>query len=327
MARKRQSVGQTIGGIIAGIEHQIFRTTPPANELVAKGAPIRPVATSSGGTIEVGFPDDAEPGGGNARYLRFEAPGATAIVDLHEGGRLASFVVQGHELLKTEGDGPIQWGSFPMVPYAGRIRHGRFEFRGRAHNLPMQLPPHAIHGTVLNRPWTRLDERSIETDLGAEWPFRGRAVQSFDLSEGRFASRLELHADEPMPASMGWHPWFRRQLSPHAAPVELEFDADFMFNRDAEGITTTERIAPTPGPWDDCFADLSHPPILRWPGMLELTIESDCPTWVVYTVPTDALCVEPQTAPPDTLNQDPPVVEPGRPLVAEMTWTWRTLAG
>ena len=30
MARKRQSVGQTIGGIVAGIEQQIFRTTPPA---------------------------------------------------------------------------------------------------------------------------------------------------------------------------------------------------------------------------------------------------------------------------------------------------------
>jgi galactose mutarotase-like enzyme len=57
-----------------------------------------------------------------------------------------------------------------------------------------------------------------------------------------------------------------------------------------------------------------------------LTIESDCPTWVVYTVPADAICVEPQTAPPDALNAGPAVVEPGRPLVAEMTWTWRSLS-
>ena len=68
-------------------------------------------------------------------------------------------------------------------------------------------------------------------------------------------------------------------------------------------------------------------PLLRWPGFLELTIESDCPDWVVYTEPRDAMCVEPQTAPPDALNGEPAIVEPGRPLVAEMTWRWRRLAG
>ena len=68
-------------------------------------------------------------------------------------------------------------------------------------------------------------------------------------------------------------------------------------------------------------------PVLRWPGFLELTIESDCPAWVVYTEPVDALCVEPQTAPPGCRStRDPTIVEPGRPLVAEMTWRWRSLA-
>jgi aldose 1-epimerase len=60
---------------------------------------------------------------------------------------------------------------------------------------------------------------------------------------------------------------------------------------------------------------------------VELTIESDCPDWVVFTVPDDALCVEPQTAPPDAFNRDPGIVVPGTPLVAEMTWRWRSLAG
>ena len=66
--------------------------------------------------------------------------------------------------------------------------------------------------------------------------------------------------------------------------------------RDAEGMTTADRIAPVPGPWDDCFTDLRRPPVLRWPGFLELTIDSECRDWVIYTVPTEALCVEPQTA-------------------------------
>ncbi|HEX5149740.1 MAG TPA: hypothetical protein VFW02_11700, partial [Candidatus Limnocylindrales bacterium] len=242
----------------------------------------------------------------------------------------------GRELLVTEGYGPIAWGSFPMVPFAGRVRDGRFTFRGRRYELPAAMPPHAIHGTVLDRRWNLVDDRTIATELGPSWPFRGRAVQRFGLEAGRFTSRLELHADEPMPATIGWHPWFRRRpptvageaSGPEPGALELELDAGAMLRRDATGIATGERIMPPPpGPWDDCFTDLRRPPVLRWPGYLELTIRSDCPTWVVYTFPTEALCVEPQTAAPDALNTGPAIVEPRHPLVAEMVWTWRSLAG
>lgn len=336
MARKRRPVGHVIGGIVAGIDQQIFRTTPPADELVAKGTPVRPVAASGGGTITVRMPGDRD-APSDPRHLVLGADGVEAIVDLEAGGRLSSFVVDGRELLVTEGLGQIDWGSFPMVPYAGRVRNGVFEFRGRNWDLPMQLPPHALHGTVLDRPWDALDERTIATELGPSWPFTGRAIQRFELTAGRFTSHLELHADEPMPASIGWHPWFRRQppevavgsaRDPEPGALELLFDAGAMFRRDEDGIATRELVVPPPtGPWDDCFTDLRRPPVLRWPGFLELTIESDCPAWVVYTVPTDALCVEPQTAPPDALNTGATIVAPGQPLRAEMVWTWRSLAG
>jgi aldose 1-epimerase len=335
MAKKRPSVGQTIGGVVAGIEQQIFRTTPPAQELVAKGTPLRPVAAAGGGTITVGLPGDSIDEVSPDRMLRLAAPGVEVAVDLVAGGRLASFVVDDRELLLTDGPSPMGWGSFPMAPFAGRVRDGRFEFRGRHHDLPMLMPPHAIHGTVLDRPWRVTDDRTIATELGPAWPFAGRAIQRFDLEAGRFTSRLEVHADEPMPASIGWHPWFRRMprrvagtdAGPAIGPAELELDAGAMFRRDAAGIPTRELVEPPPGPWDDCFTDLGRSPVVRWPGFLELTIESDCPVYVVYTIPTDALCVEPQTAPPDALNQSPVVVEPGRPLIAEMAWSWRSLAG
>lgn len=338
MPRKRASVGQTIGGIVAGIEQQIFRTTPPAHELVAKGTPLRSVAAAGGGTISIGLPGDSPeldaPTRGTER-LRLTAPGVAVEVDLVAGGRVASFVVDGHELLLTDGPARVGWGSFPMAPYAGRIRDGRFAFRGRPHELPIDMPPHAIHGTVVDRAWRRLDDRTITTDLGPSWPFAGWAVQRFELGAGRLTCRLEVHADEAMPASIGWHPWFRRRPLPvdgagpqtAAAPVELELDAGAMYRRDASGVATRELVPPMPGPWDDCFTDLRRPPVLRWPGFLELTLSSACPDWVVYTMPTDAICVEPQSAPPDALNGAPFVVEPGRPLVAEMTWTWRSLAG
>ena len=119
-------MGHVIGGIVAGIDQQIFRTTPPADELVVKGTPLRPVAASGGGTITVGMPGDALEPASKPGLLRLVAPGVEAVVDLEAGGRLASFVVDGRELLVTEGPGPIAWGSFPMVPYAGRVRNGWF---------------------------------------------------------------------------------------------------------------------------------------------------------------------------------------------------------
>jgi aldose 1-epimerase len=321
--KKGQSVGQSIGGIVVGFDQQIFRTTPPVNELVAKGTPLRAQAASDGGTLTVGLTDPAL----DPERLELSAPGVGAVVDLVAGGRLASLVVRGRELLKTEGDGPITWGSFPMAPFAGRVRDATFVFGGRRHDLRPTLPPHAIHGTVLGRAWQVVGDRTIATDLGPDWPFAGRAVQRFELGSNHLTCRLELHADEPMPASIGWHPYFIRRPGGEAGELELELDAGVMYARDAAGIATDQLVEPPPGPWDDCFTDLRQPPVLRWPGFLELTIESDCSDWVVYTVPQDALCVEPQTAPPDAINADPTVVLPGRPLIAEMTWRWRSLAG
>ena len=310
--KKGPSVGQTIGGIVVGLDQQIVRTAPPVNELVAKGTPLAPVAASGGGTMD---------------RLRLSAPGVAVVIDLVAGGRVASLMIEGRELLKTQGDGPIAWGSFPMAPFAGRVRGAVFTFAGETHRLPGRMPPHAIHGTVLDRRWRVVGDREIATELGTDWPFAGRVIQRFELGSDHLTCRLELHADEPMPASIGWHPWFVRRPDDDAGSVDLEFDAGAMYVRDGDGIATTRLIAPTPGPWDDCFTDLRRPPVLRWPDFLELTVESDCPDWVIYTIPEDALCVEPQTAPPDALNTDPTVVLPGRPLVVEMTWRWRSLAG
>ena len=331
--KKAESVGQTIGGMLVGFDQQIFRSTPPVNEMVAKGDRLAPVAASGGGTMRVGLPGDpsapgappheeaADPG-----HLRLSAPGVEVVVDLNAGGRIASFVVEGRELLKTSRDGPRDWGSYPMAPYAGRIRDAEFTFGGSVVRLPATMPPHAIHGTVLDRPWQAVDATTIAIALGPDWPFAGTVFQRFELTEDRLTCRIELHADEPMPASIGWHPWFVRRIPGTTGELELDVEAGAMYLRDAAGIATGVLVPPPPGPWDDCFTELRRPPVLRWPGFLELTIESDCPDWVIYTSPEDALCVEPQTAPPDALNTDPTVVHPGRPLTAEMTWRWRSIA-
>jgi aldose 1-epimerase len=243
--------------------------------------------------------------------------GSTVLtVSPADGGRLASLVIDGQERLVAEGYGPIRWGSYPMAPWAGRIRDGRFSFRGRDVELLRNLPPHAIHGTVFERAWTVTGPDSMTIDLGPAWPFDGRVTQRFALDEDGLRVDLELVADEAMPVVVGWHPWFRR-------PVELSIEPRRMYERGPDGLPTGRLIAPTPRPWDDCLVDLSGPPRLSWPDGLRLEITSSADHWVVYDESEDGVCVEPQTGPPDAINLDvAPVVQPGEPLRAWMAWRW-----
>ena len=58
--KRRRPIGETIGGIIVGFDQQIFRTTPPVQELIAKGQPVRTLSGQDGSEFEVVFPEDAE---------------------------------------------------------------------------------------------------------------------------------------------------------------------------------------------------------------------------------------------------------------------------
>lgn len=244
------------------------------------------------------------------------------VVDLDHGCRIASLRIGGHELLVTSGPSPIEWGLYPMAPYAGRVRNGRFEFDGQTYELPRILGAHAIHGTVYLQEWEQDNESTFVTTLDPPWPFPGFVRQEVHLGDGFLRLRLEVHATEgPMPASCGWHPWFRRAID--NSPLQLDFRPEYMLPRDAEGIVVQEEAEVPEGPWDDCFGGITAPPVLKWPGFLELTMTSDCNWWVAYDERDYAVCVEPQTAPPDALNNAPPTARPGNPLVANARLQWR----
>ncbi len=59
--KKPPGVGQTIGGILAGFDHQVFRTTPPPHELVKLGDRLPSVPSEGGGTLRIALPEDESP--------------------------------------------------------------------------------------------------------------------------------------------------------------------------------------------------------------------------------------------------------------------------
>ena len=270
------------------------------------------------------------------QQVKLSSGHASAVVDLDAGGRLASLEVFGEELLvdapRPGPDTPVgmTWGCFPMAPWAGRTRDGRFTFEGVEHRLEPNLGPHAAHGVVFDRPWREAADGWIERPIGGAggdagddgWPFPGLVRQRFTLGDNRLQLELEVHTDgDPMPASCGWHPGLRRQLG-HGGPAELRFEGGSMLRRDDSGIATDQRVAPGTGPWDDCFVGIEGPVVVAWPGALTLEVTSSCAYVVIYDQQEEALCVEPQTHPPDALTTGPTVVRPGEPLRAEATFTW-----
>ena len=86
------------------------------------------------------------------------------------------------------------------------------------------------------------------------------------------------------------------------------------------------RIAPRTGPWDDCFGMVDGVRVvLTWPSVLRLEVRSPERWVVVYDLEADAVCVEPQTGPPNGVNTMPRLVTPESPLVANCRWTWERL--
>lgn len=240
------------------------------------------------------------------------------------GGRIAQIVYAGDAQLVGPDDGhpqTIAWGCYPMLPWAGRVRNGRFQFDGRDHQLTPNLGPHAIHGVGFALPWqVELHTAdcivlSLQLPRDARWPFGGIARQTIRVMPRCLRLTLGLQAeDHAMPAVIGWHPWFRK-------PDRIEFAPAAVYPRDAEGIATRPLAPPPPPPWDDCFTGADGAVLHR--GGQRVALSSDCRHWVVFDETAHATCIEPQSGPPDAFSLEPCRLEAGQAVTRwfEMTWS------
>lgn len=266
--------------------------------------------------------------------LRLATERITVEVDPAAGGRLTQLWLDGSPVLVEYEDVPaelrtsdgspaaIAWGAYPMVPWAGRIRHGRFTFRGREYCLPINDGDHAIHGVGFTSSWSvtlgQPDRVRLELDLPADdrWPFGGHVAQTVSVTNDGVLLQMHVTAGEQaFPLSIGWHPWFRK-------PDRFDFHPARMYRRDDEGITVDELVDVPPGPWDDCFTNVL-PVGLSIDGV-SVQLTSSCTHWVVFDELPHATCVEPQTAPPDAFTIAPRVLAPGQ---SDQAWFAIAIAG
>ena len=276
--------------------------------------------------------------------------GVVARIDAADGGRIVSLIVEGVERLLPKArararEPALYWGCYPMVPWAGRLSHGRIPTSDGEVRLDANLAPSAIHGLGFDKPWDILERSETAVTMRCElrglgWPFGGHAVQTLRMGANKLELELEVGGyTKAGPAGLGWHPWFTR---PPSGDIELRVDASEVLVLDADLAPTGEvrqvtsredlRSGPRLGDrrLDHVYVRTKSPVIVRWPD-LEMRIEYDdsLQTVVVHT-PPEGICVEPQTMWPNA-----PVLAaagvsatgirtlaPGDSLSASETWTW-----
>jgi aldose 1-epimerase len=228
--------------------------------------------------------------------------------DPEDGARITSLRLDGHEVLAAVEvpDTPAFWthGLFAMAPYAGRVYGGVLHDQGEEIRLTGPgTEGHVMHGVTSDRAWTQVDQLTARIDLDDRWPFGGWAEQRLLLTDDAVTITLTVGNDHrAMPAWLGFHPWFRRDLGT-GGPLEITTGLGSMYEKDADGRLTGRTVDVPPGPHDDSFLAPEMPMRLEWPGALTVHLSSETggvatQDVVVFDERPEAICVEPQTAPP-----------------------------
>ena len=246
------------------------------------------------------------------------------------GGAIANFYSQRgdqqqHWLRPNAAPNPaLPWAmaSYPLVPFANRIRDGRSSFGPRPLNLSANYPDskHAIHGTAWQQSWQvhhhGIDHATLALDSPTgDWPYAFRAVQQFtlDAQAGLTIVLSVTNTDTvDMPVGLGHHPYL-----PHRAGTRLTTGVQAMWGGDAEVMPTTLQ---TPAfldslrsgvvldtlDLDNNFTGWNHHARVDWPDAdtaLVMTAQSPFDYFVLYCPKgANMFCIEPVSNCTDWMN-------------------------
>ncbi len=257
--------------------------------------------------------------------LVLEKFGFRLEVSAEQGGCVRSFRIGDEDILRAapDGDGPLdplQSACFPLFPFSGRIKDGRFSWAGQSIAVEPNFPPepHAIHGQSWRSAWV-IDrqgdgEGAISyTHAADSWPWAYRAVQTFRLLPDGLSVGLDLTnlSAKPMPAGVGWHPYFPRGGARLSANVSRVWTASkgtvpdtlspLSAANDLRNVHAVDSLD-----LDHAFEARPASACITWPSRnLRVEIESsDTLSHLIVYVPKgqDFFCVEPVSHAPDAVN-------------------------
>lgn len=261
-----------------------------------------------------------------APLLHIRSGDAELVLAPEIGGGIAALRFGGVEVLRcasvqslAAGD-PLGLAEFPMAPFVNRVAANTFDWLGQRITM---VPAHvssdeALHGLAWHQSWLVLEAQrdaallALDIAPSPAWPFACNVQRRFSLSASalRIDMALENRGAGPMPAALGFHPYFPAP----GATIQAETKAAWL--ADARGIPKAHRAiraceglragAPVAKlALDHCFTGWDGAARLTWPShCLRLRAWPNPGFLQIYTPwGADFFCVEPQTAMPDALNR------------------------
>jgi aldose 1-epimerase len=136
---------------------------------------------------------------------------------------------------------PSRSGIPILFPFAGRIREGKYRYRGREYQLETNdNQGNAIHGFAYTRPWRVIAQTpsSVTGEFQAAvddskilklWPADFRIRATYTVQDRQLLARYEFRntGDGPLPWWFGTHPYFRLSLGgdrPEDAVIRFAVD-------------------------------------------------------------------------------------------------------
>ncbi len=180
----------------------------------------------------------------------------------HQGGRIGSFWLERPDGTRVDAlmtmDGaafdPFQWpkaGSYPLAPWSNLVRNSAFEAGGHQISLTPHplVAPHALHGFSQMHAWQVESQSDAELvmayhhqpDATDQWPWAFVVRQTVSLGIGGLSVRISIEnqSDEPMPAGLGQHPYFKLALGDR-----VRFAATSQWQPDGGGFVTHQEAFP-----------------------------------------------------------------------------------
>lgn len=244
-------------------------------------------------------------------------------LDPPRGGSVAALEWRGQPLLRaTCGSSILETACFPLVPFSNRIANGQFVANGRSITLP---PNHAVdarnplHGYGWLAEWKVIAANRTRVVIehrhdAGDWPWKYVARQEFSLDADGLTIALSLqnYSNEPMPAGIGFHPYFPRDRDTrYLGRHRGEWHNDeaclplFLAERDVAidwwaGEPVGMRDV------DTVYTDREGALSVLWPSrklLVEMSPSPDLSFTVVYT-PADEpfFCIEPVGTMTDAVN-------------------------
>jgi len=179
-------------------------------------------------------------------FVTIEAQAERAVIAPAAGFQCRSYRIGSMDIVAGPKDPEVDWKAHPfrsgipiLFPWPGRIADGRFSYRGREIQLPINDPTHncAIHGLIYNRVFQitrrgpyfvagRLDSRT-DAELSALWPFPFVLDLDYEIGNGlRFHAAVENVGDGPMPLGIGAHPYFHAPLDATGTRGAMQVQGD-----------------------------------------------------------------------------------------------------